>query len=150
MPRVAFDTSTTLSPQQVTALLTDFSERRPQIWPGLWDGAYKAISVGDTTAEVREGNKSPKVWARERYDWSKPGVVRWEVLESNFCKPGSFVEAQISPGSPSGSRVHVVWNRTPSSFMGQIATAMIVITRGAPVKASLNKGFKKAEAGGGS
>ena len=150
MPRVEFDTSTTLSPEQVTALLTDFSDSRPQRWPGLWDGAYKVISVGETTAEVREGNKSPKVWARERYDWSKPGVVRWEVLESNFCKPGSFVEAHISPGEPSGSRVHVVWNRSPSSFMGMVATAMIVISRGAPVKSSLDKGLKKAEAGAGS
>jgi hypothetical protein len=45
--------------------------------------------------------------------------------------------------------VHVVWNRSPSSFMGMIATAMIVVSRGAPVKASLDKGLKKAEAGGG-
>jgi hypothetical protein len=147
VPRVEFDTQTTLPPEQVTALLTDFSERRPERWPGLWEGAYKVFSVGDTTAEVQEGNKSPKVWARERYDWSKPGLVRWEVIESNFCKPGSFVEAHISPATPTGSKVHVVWHRSPSSFMGQVATAMIVLTRGAPVKGSLNQGFKKAESG---
>ena len=146
MPRVEFDLSTTLAPERVIAMLTDFSERRPQVWPGLWEGAYQVYSTGDTTAEVREGNKAPKVWARERYEWSEPGVVRWEVLESNFCKPGSFVEAHVSPGQAGGSRVHVVWKRSPSSFVGRIAAAMIVLTRGAPVKASLSQGFNKAEA----
>jgi len=146
MPRVEFDTHTTLTPEQVTGLLTDFSERRPERWPGLWEGAYKVFSVGETSAEVREGNRSPKVWARERYDWSTPGVVRWEVLESNFCTPGSFVEAHIAPGTPTGSDVHIVWQRTPSSFMGRVAATMIMLTRGAPVKASLQQGLKKAEA----
>jgi len=145
MPRVEFDITTSLPPAQVTSMLTDFSDRRPQVWPGLWEGAYHVYSTGETTAEVREGNKSPKVWARERYDWSQPGVVRWEVLESNFSKPGSFVEAHVSPGQAGGSRVHVVWNRSPSSVVGRFATAIIVVSRGAPVKMSLKQGFKKAE-----
>jgi hypothetical protein len=70
-------------------------------------------SVGDTTAEVREGNRSPKIWARERYNWSTPGTVRWEVMESNFCDPGSYVEARITPGERGGSRIHVVCGTAP-------------------------------------
>jgi hypothetical protein len=96
MPRVEFDMETPLPPEKIVSMLTDFSERRPDVWSSLWRGAYQVYSIGETTAEVREGNKSPKICPRERYDWSKPGVVRWEVLESNFCKPGSYVEARSS------------------------------------------------------
>ena len=147
MPRIEFDIESTLSPDRVVALLTDFSDRRPSIWPGLWEGAYQVYSTGEKTAEVREGNKSPKVWARERYDWSRPGVVRWEVLESNFCKRGSFVEVQVAPRD-AGSHIHVIWNRNPSSLIGIIAVTMIRLSSGAPVKASLDAGLRKAEAAG--
>jgi hypothetical protein len=149
MARVEFDMKTSLAPEKVIGMLTDFSERRPEVWPGLWEGAYEVYSVGPTSAEVREGNKSPKVWARERYDWSTPGVVRWEVVESNFSKPGSYVEARVTPGEAGGSAVHVTWNRSPSSAMGSVAMAMVVLSRGAPVKASLNAGFRKAQKAGG-
>ena len=144
MPRVVVSTETTLPPQKVVELLTDFTPRRPEIWPGLWEGAYEVFSVTPTSAEVREGNKSPKVWAREHYDWSKPGVVRWEVVESNFCAPGSYVETKIDEREDGGSRLTVTWNRKPTSPMGKITAALIVLTRGAPVKASLKAGIKKA------
>lgn len=143
MARVEFDMKTPLSPEKITSMLTDFSEKRPEIWPGLWADAYEVYSVGPTSAEVREGSKSPKVWARERYDWSVPGTIRWEVLESNFCKPGSFVEARITPHDE-GSSIHITWDRTPTSFMGYVAAALIPLTKGAPVKASMNAAFKRA------
>jgi hypothetical protein len=145
MPKVDIHTETTLSPEKVIAMLTDFSERRPEIWPGLWKDAYQVYSVGETSAEVREGNKSPKVWARERYDWSKPGVVRWEVLESNFSKPGSFLEATVTPKDGGGSNIDILWNRSPSSFIGFVALGAILLTRGAPVKSSINAALRKAE-----
>jgi hypothetical protein len=143
MPRVEFDAETPLSPEQVVAALTDFSDRRPDIWQSLSREVFHVYSVGDTMAEVREGNRSPKIWARERYDWSTPGTVRWEVLESNFCDPGSYVEARITPGEHGGSRVHVVWDRTTSSIKWKLMLGLIALTRGAPVKSSLVKGLRR-------
>lgn len=144
MPHVEFDMETRLPPEKIVSMLTDFSERRPDVWSSLWEGAYQVYSVGETTAEVREGNRSPKIWARERYDWSEPGVVRWEVLESNFCTPGSFVEVQIEPKAGGGSKLHVVWERTPATYSARLMLSVIALTRGAPVKSSINKAFKKA------
>ena len=145
MALVEFDMRTSLPPEKVVGMLTDFSERRPDIWPGLWQGAYHVYSVQDTTAEVREGNRTPKIWARERYDWSTPGMVRWEVLESNFCKPGSSVEARVAPADGGGSTVHVRWNRIPTTLSARLVALLVVLTRGGPVKASLNAAFKRAE-----
>jgi hypothetical protein len=129
-------------------MLTDFTGRRPDVWPGLWGGAYQVYSLAETTAEVHEGNKSPKVWARERYDWSTPGRVRWEVLESNFCKPGGFVEVDVAPRQGDGSVLHVSWSRSPANLMGVVATTMIKLSGSAPVKQSLAAGLRKAEARG--
>jgi hypothetical protein len=99
MPRVEFDAETSLSPEQVVAALTAFTDRRPDIWESLSRDVFHVYSVGDTTADVREGNKLPKIWARERYDWSTPGRIRWEVTESNFCDPGSYVRPPSLPES---------------------------------------------------
>ena len=147
MPRIEFDIPTSLPPEKVKAMLLDFSDRRPDTWPGLGRDQYKVYSIGETSAEIREGNKRPNVWARERYDWSVPGVVRWEVMESNFSTVGSFLEAHLDPREDGGTTVHIVWNRSATSPMGTIALGLIRLTKGAPVKASFKAAFKKAEAG---
>src|SRR5207237_10899996 len=91
---------------QVLGALLDFSERRPDVWPGLARELYEVYEVGDTSAVIREGSTKPaKVWARERYDWSTPGTVRWTVTESDFCHPGSYVEARVEPKPGGGSRI---------------------------------------------
>ena len=145
MARIEFDVETTLSPEKVKAMLLDFSDRRPDTWPGLDRNKYEVYSIGETSAEIKEGNKRPNVWARERYDWSRPGIVRWEVVDSNFSKPGSFLEAHLNPKDGGGTVVHIIWNRTAISPMGTFALTAIKLTRGAPVKASMKAAFKKAE-----
>jgi hypothetical protein len=149
MPRVEADTDTAVPPAAVRAALLDFSPRRPEMWPGIDPSLYEVYEVGPTTAEIREGSKSPggAVWAREHYDWSDPQTVKWTVQESNFCAPGSWVSATITPGRNGGAHVHVVWNRTPTTLMGRILTVGIVATRGAPVMGSLKRGLKRLEQG---
>ena len=148
MTRIEFDVPTTLPPDKVKAMFLDFSDRRPDTWPGLGRNQYEVYSIGETSAEIREGNKRPNVWARERYDWSRPGIVRWEVVESNFSAPGSYLEAHLKPREDGGTTVHIVWDRTPTSMMGRVALGVIKATKGGPVKASMRAAFKKAETSG--
>lgn len=143
MTHVEFDMSTRVAPDEVNSMLLDFSPQRPEVWPGLWAEAYEVYSVADTSAEVREGNRRPRIWAHERYDWSTPGVVRWQVVESNFCAPGSFVEARLAPRSDGGTDLHITWDRTPTTAMSRIIAQLIKMTKGAPVKGSLAAAFKK-------
>jgi hypothetical protein len=75
MARIELNVESSASPEQVIDGLTDFSDRRPDLWPGLNPKMYRVYEVGDTWADVREGN-SDAIWARERYDWSTPGMVR--------------------------------------------------------------------------
>jgi hypothetical protein len=140
VPRINLDIDTDLSPERVMGALLDFTPNRPKLWPGLNPKEYRVLEVGDTWAEIREGNGGP-VWARERYDWSKPAQVTWTVMESGFSRPGSYVTASFEPRG-TGTRIHVLWNRTGVGIAGRLIIALIALTRGSAVRASLNRGLK--------
>lgn len=148
MPSVEFDLETSVAPDNVRAALIDFSRHRPEIWPGISPSFYHVYDVGESSADIREGTKAPggAVWAKEHYDWSDPQTVRWTVRESNFCEPGSYVAATITPRDGGGSNVHIEWNRTPSGVKGRLLVRMILMSKGKPVAASLRKGLAKLEA----
>jgi hypothetical protein len=147
MPKVEMDVETSLPPDRVREVLLDFTERRPQIWTGIDPKQYEVYSVGETSAEIKEGTKLPgaTVWARERYDWADPNRIRWTVIESNFSAPGSYVEATLQPLEDGGTRIHIEWNRTPTSFVGRVATFLITTTKGKPIASSFEKTMRKLE-----
>ena len=116
MPKVETEVETSLPPERVKAALLDFSDRRPEIWPGIEPSQYEVYEVGETWADIKEGSKFPgtTIWARERYDWSDPDTVRWTVQESNFSAPGSYVAAKTAGrGSTSSGTA-----RRPASWAG--------------------------------
>jgi hypothetical protein len=52
----------------VAQALLDFSDCRPGIWPGIEPALYEVHSIGETTADVKEGSRLPGVtiWAKEQ------------------------------------------------------------------------------------
>ena len=117
--QASFDTQA--SPGQVLAALTDFSDKRLETWKGTLDpDKFEVYDVGETSADVREGSKRPNVWAIEHYDWAEPGHVSWRVRESNFCRPGSGIEMDISEGVAGGSHIDLTWDRRPSNLKGWV------------------------------
>jgi hypothetical protein len=127
MTKFEVDFETKLPPDKVVEALTDFTPRRPDIWPGLAREFYEVYSVGDGTAEVREGSSKPmKAWAKEHYDWSSPGTVTWTVTESNFCTAGSGVSVRATP-SGGGSHIHLTWERFPSNAKGRLMIALMKV-----------------------
>jgi len=136
---------TSLPPEKVREALLDFSPRRPEIWRGITPSLYEVYSVGETSADIKEGTKLPigTFWARERYDWSDPQTIRWTVQESNFCAPGSFVSATLHPRDGGGTRIDIHWERTGTTFLCRLVGRMIVATKGKPVAASVQKALAK-------
>jgi hypothetical protein len=82
--RFDFDMRSEAGPDAVRAALLDFTDHRPELWPGLPRDQYEVYAVGDTWAEIREGYRGP-IWNRERYDWSVPGRVEFTALDSGFA-----------------------------------------------------------------
>lgn len=140
--RLEFDLETDLPPERVISALIDFSDRRPDLWPGLRRGEYRVDEIGPTWAVIREGSGG-RIWSRERYDWSSPGIVAWTVLDSGFASPGDVMRAEVrqAPSGP-GSHIRVGWERRGRTLRGRFVVAMIALSRGLPVKRSLRNGFR--------
>ena len=118
---------TDVSPELIRMALLDFSDERPDIWPQLDPKTYQVHWVDETTAEVTEGSPFPKVWSRERYDWSEPPTITWTAVESNFCTPGSHISMGVVSNGSGGSHVDVTWDRTAANLRGRINLAVISI-----------------------
>ena len=116
---------TDVEAETIRRALLDFSEDRPSRWPQLDPKTYRVHRVDETSAEVTEGSPFPKVWSRERYDWSHPTTITWTAMESNFCEPGSHVSMDIEPSSGGGSTVRVTWDRTAANMRGRVNLGII-------------------------
>jgi hypothetical protein len=137
MAEITFDVTAPVPPDTVIGALTDFGPDRPDRWPQLDPDAYEVHEVGDTSAVVREGQRSPRLWAIEEYDWSRPGTVTWTARASNFCAPGSSMSVRVEPGPDGGSAVHVRWDRRGVGLKGKLIVGMMRLTGGRPLASQL-------------
>src|SRR6516225_8331451 len=142
MPLVTFGMHTGLAPEQVLGMLTDFSGRRPELWPTLARELYEVYEVHPTNADVKEGSTWPtRMWERVHYDWSEPDRVRWTVQESNCFARGSYVEVTVKEAATGGSHVHVDWSRAGIGLKGKALVGLVVLTGGTIIR---RKVFQRA------
>ena len=127
MARVSGEVTTTTPPEVILGALTDFSPRRPELWPNLSPKLYQVHSVGQDEAEVTEGTAVlGGVWERTHYDWSEPGVVLIEVEDSNAFATGSWWRYQVEPVG-SGSRVRFQFDRRPKNLKGRFVSLLLAV-----------------------
>jgi hypothetical protein len=81
MSKIHFHQTTTATPEQYVAGLTDFGPGRAKLFGNSADSDLKVHSVGRTEADVTEG--SGGVWERLHYDWSDPDHVVLTTTDSN-------------------------------------------------------------------
>jgi hypothetical protein len=99
------DIETSVSPERLLAAATDFSERRPDLWPTITRKRYHVFSIGDHTADVEEG--TTPVHHRYRYEWTDDGVVRATTTHATVMNTGTIWELQVRPREGGGSKVHI-------------------------------------------
>lgn len=106
----------------------DFSERRALLWPDVHLEHFEVHQLGDTFADVTEGNPEffGYIWERLRYDWSQPGSVKATVTDSNIFKAGSTWEIRATPRG-SGSFVEVIGVRHVKGLKGGIIWFFILV-----------------------
>lgn len=127
MSRVTFSLDSSVPADQVLAAARDFSDHRPVLWPQISRRFYKVHATGDTWADVTEGSDTMGgIWARERYEWSAPGVIRGTVQESNVFTQGGIWELRVEPRD-GGSHIEVVNDRTGSSFKGKVIRGILAV-----------------------
>ena len=81
MAEIHLHETTTSTPEQFVAGLTDFGPGRQKLFGNSADGYLKVHHHGPHEADVTEG--SAGIWERLRYDWSDPTHVRLTTTDSN-------------------------------------------------------------------
>jgi hypothetical protein len=82
MTTIHLHQTTTATPGQFLAGLTDFGPGRSEIFPNSADGYLKVHEQGPAGADVTEG--SIGIWERLRYDWSDPRRITMTTTGSNL------------------------------------------------------------------
>ncbi len=82
MSTIHLHQTTTLTPEQYLAGLTDFGPGRSQLFGNSADDYLKVHHRGLTEADVTEG--SGGIWERLHYDWSDPNRVVLTTTDSNL------------------------------------------------------------------
>jgi hypothetical protein len=82
MATIHLHQTTTLTPEQYIAGLTDFGPNRSKLFGNSADEYLKVHQRGRTEADVTEG--SGGIWERLHYDWSNPQHVVLMTTDSNL------------------------------------------------------------------
>src|SRR6476620_8249764 len=101
MSTIHFNQTTTLTPEQYVAGLTDFGPGRSKVFGNSADDYLKVHSTGTHEADVAEG--SGGIWERLRYDWSDPNRVVLTTTGSNTWG-GASGYVYTCPSESNGAR----------------------------------------------
>jgi hypothetical protein len=137
-PEIRFHRTTTLTPEQFVAGLTDFGPGRSTLFGNSADECLKVHYLRRSEADVTEGSLG--IWERLYYDWSDPDQVVLTTTDSNVWESGSGYTYTFKR-QPSGSTgIHVVLVREGKNFKGQVL-GFVLRTVGRRI---LEKAFEKS------
>ena len=71
------------------------------------------------------------VWARERYDWSEPGVVRLTLQDSSDFKPGTVTVYRVTARPDGGCHIDVEFHRSARTIRGRVVGVLVLPRPGA-------------------
>jgi len=124
VPTVHFELTTDLPPARVLGALTDFGDRRPDVWPNIDQSHFRVHGLGPDWADVTEGNVL--AWERNRYEWDNAtGEVTVTAIESDTWAPGSQWRYRLQPTAAGGTQVDVTVVRAGRGLRGMVFGAII-------------------------
>jgi len=135
MSTIRLHVTTTATPEQFVAGLTDFGPGRSELFGNSADKYLKVHHRGPHEADVTEG--SAGVWERLQYDWSDPSRVVMTTTDSNVWGGRSGHTYTFTPKPDGTTEVDAVVVREGKNFKGHVLEAII----GTVGKRSLAKAF---------
>ena len=110
--------TTTLTPEQYLAALTDFGPGRSKLFGNSADDYLKVHNLGLLDADITEG--SGGIWERLHYDWSNPNRVVLTTTDSNVWG-GASGHTYTFTRQPNGTTdIDVVVVREGKNFKGRM------------------------------
>jgi hypothetical protein len=135
---IHFRRTTTLTPEQFVAGLTDFGPGRSKLFSNSADEYLKVHYLGRSEADVTEGSLG--IWERLYYDWSDPNQVVLTTTDSNVWEAASGHTYTFTRQPNGTTDIHVAVVREGKNFKGRML-GLVLRTIGRRV---LEKAFEKS------
>lgn len=140
MPTIHFKVTTTSTPDQFVAGLTDFGPGRQKLFANSADSFLEVHSQSPGHADVTEG--SVGIWERLAYDWSDPTHVVLTTTDSNVFGGQSGHTYRLTRRSDGTTEVDVTVVREGKNLKGRVISALL----GAVGTRLLNRRFENTVA----
>ena len=137
MATIHLHATTTSTPVQFVAALTDFGPGRSKLFGNSAAEDLKVHDQGPSQADVTEGSRG--VWERLHYDWSDPNRITMTTTDSNVWGGGSGWTYTLTRQPNGTTDVDVVVVREGKNIKGRV----IGILAGTIGKRTLEKGLGK-------
>ena len=144
MSTIHMTKTTTATPEQFVAGLTDFGPGRAELFGNSSDEYLKVHDRGPNRADVTEGSHG--IWERLRYDWSDPNRVTMTTTDSNVWG-GASGHTYTFTRQPDGTTgVDVVVVREGKNVKGRVLGAVVGTIGQGMLRKALGKTVKAIEA----
>jgi hypothetical protein len=137
MATIHFNETTTSTPEQFVAAITDFGPGRSKLFGNSADEYLQVHDQGADYADVTEG--SGGVWERLHYDWSDPTRVEMTTTDSNVWGGRSGHTYTLTRQPDGTTHVDAVVIREGKNLKGRL----LAIVLGTVGKRVLAKAFGK-------
>lgn len=144
MSTIHFMLTTTATPEQFVAGLTDFGPGREKIFGNSTDQYLKVHRKGTTDADVTEG--SGGIWERLSYDWSDPTHIVLTTTDSNLWGGGSGHTYALTRQANGTTEVDVQIVREGKNLKGRLLGAFLGIVGQGQLEKWFAKTLKAIEA----
>jgi hypothetical protein len=136
--------TTSSTPEQFIAGLTDFGPNRSKLFPNSADSYLEVHDEGADQADVTEGSNG--VWERLHYDWSDPTHVVLTTTDSNVWGGNSGHTYRLTQAPDGTTDVDVVMVREGKNFKGRMLEIAVGIAGKRFLEKQLGKTVKAIEA----
>jgi hypothetical protein len=123
MSTIHFHQTTTSTPEQFVAGLTNFGPGRSKLFPNSADSYLNVHHQGPADADVTEG--SGGIWERLHYDWSDPNHVKLTTTDSNMFGGASGYTYTLTRQSDGMTDVDVVIVREGKNLKGKVLAGVL-------------------------
>ena len=144
MSTIHLQETTTSTPEQFVAGLTDFGPDRSKLFGRSADEYLKVHDQGPSQADVTEG--SGGIWERLHYDWSDPSRVVMTTTDSNTWGGASGHTYTLTRRPDGTTDVDVVVVREGKNIKGRVIGIVLAIFGKRVLGGELEKTVKAIEA----
>jgi hypothetical protein len=123
MSTIRLHQTTTATPEQFVAGLTDFGPGRSKIFGNSADKYLKVHDQGPGHADVTEG--SGGIWERLQYDWSDPNRVILTTTDSNTWGGHSGYTYTLTRRPDGTTDVNAVVVREGKNLKGRVLAVLV-------------------------